>query len=319
MTRATSMSDKVERYLQHRRGLGYQLRIEGRQLQQFAAFVDASGHRGPLTVNLAAQWARLPAAGDRLYWARRLEVVRCFAKYLAVTEPNTELPPRGLFGRAHRRTTPHVYTNAEVTALMAAAGRLSASRGLRPRTYATLIGVLACTGLRISEALHLTRTDVDLGHGILKIRETKFRKTRLVPLHPTAAQALQSYASARDGIIRPEQCDRFFVSDQGQPLQYSTVRSVFRKLCTALQITGKNWRRPRLLDLRHTFACRRVERWYDARTNLDHSIAALSVYLGHAKVSDTYWYLTATPELLARAASRFEALAPVKRDGEACP
>ena len=194
---------------------------------------------------------------------------------------------------------------------MAAAGRLNESRGLRPRTYATLIGVLACTGLRISQALHLTRTDVDLGRGTLTIRETKFRKTRLVPLHPTAVKALQTYATARDRIIRPEQCDRFFVSDHGQPLPYSTVRYVFRRLCTALQITGKNRRRPRLHDLRHTFACRRVERWYDAGTNLDHSITALSVYLGHAKVSDTYWYLTATPELLARAAARFEALAPL--------
>lgn len=316
MSRAIRMSEKVDRYLQHRRGLGYQLRIEGMLLQKFAEFADATGHRGPLTLVLAAEWARLPATSDRLYWARRLEVVRCFAKYMAITEPETEVPPRGLFGPAHRRTTPYIYANAEVTALIAAAGRLGASRGLRPRTYATLIGVLACTGLRISEALHLTRTDVDLDHGILKIRETKFRKTRLVPLHPTATRALQSYAAARDRIIRPEQCDRFFVSDRGQPLPYSTVRNVFNRLCATLKITGTNRRRPRLHDLRHTFACRRVERWYDAGINLDHSVAALSVYLGHAKVSDTYWYLTATPELLSRAAARFEALASNGADAE---
>lgn len=319
MSRATRMSEKVERYLQHRRGLGYQLRIEGRLLQQFAAFIDASGHRGPLTVELATRWARLPAAGDRLYWARRLEVVRCFAKHLAATEPATEVPPRGLLGPAHRRTTPHIYTNAEVAALMTAAGRLGPSRGLRRRTYITLIGTLACTGLRISEALRLTRSDADLDQRILTIRETKFRKNRLVVLHPTAAKALRSYAATRDRIIRPEQCDRFFVSDHGQPLPYSTVRNVFRTLCRALQITAASRRQPRLHDLRHTFACRRVERWYDAGINLDHSVAALSVYLGHAKVSDTYWYLTATPELMARAAARFEALAPTSNDGEACP
>lgn len=319
MTRAISMSDKVERYLQLRRGLGFQLRVEGRQLQQFAAFVDAAGHCGPLTTELAVQWARLPAAGDHLYWARRLEVVRCFARHLSVTEPETELPPRGLLGPAHRRTTPYVYTNAEVASLIAAAGQLGTSRGLRPQTYATLIGSLACTGLRISEALRLTRGDVDLDHGTLKIRETKFRKTRLVPVHPTAVVVLTDYATARDRLMRAELCDRFFVSDQGQPLPYFPVRTVFRRLCEALQITGTGRRRPRLHDLRHTFACRCVERWYDAGIDLNRSVASLSVYLGHAKVSDTYWYLTATPDLLARAASRFEALALEPTDGEAGP
>jgi integrase len=188
--------------------------------------------------------------------------------------------------------------------------------GLRPRTYATLIGSLACTGLRISEALRLTRDDADLNRGILKIRETKFRKTRLVPVHPTAVAALRAYAATRDHLIAAGACDRFFVSDQGQPLPYSTVRNVFHTLCGALQNTGTGRRRPRLHDLRHTFACRRVERWYDAGVNVDHSVAALSVYLGHAKVSDTYWYLTATPGLLARAAMRFEALAPAPMAGE---
>lgn len=310
MKRATSMPEKVERYLQLRRALGYQLRVEGRLLQQFAVFADAADHRGSLTTDLALQWARLPASGDRLYWARRLEVVRCFARHLAITEPDTQVPPRGLLGPAHRRTTPHVYTKAEVAALMAAARRLTPSRGLRPRTYAALIATLACTGLRISEALRLTRADADLQRGILKIRETKFRKTRLVPLHPTAVVALREYAAARDRVIQDGQSDRFFASGEGRPLPYSTVRNVFRTLCRSAEITGTGRRRPRLHDLRHTFACRCIERWYDAGSDLDHTVPALSVYLGHAKVSDTYWYLTATPGLLARAAARFEEFAP---------
>lgn len=314
MTLPTSMLKKVEQYLQFRRSLGYQLRVEGQQLQQFAAFVDAQGHRGPLTTELALRWARLPVNVDRLYWARRLEIVRCFARYLAATEPGTELPPRGLLGPAHRRTTPHIYTHTELAALVAAAGRLSPSGGLRPRTYATLIGLLACTGLRISEALRLTQADADLDRGILTIRETKFRKTRLVPLHSTAVTALRDYADALQRLTATSGSDQFFVSDQGQPLPYSTVRNVFRRLCNALQIVGTGPRRPRLHDLRHAFACRRVEQWYAAGINLDGAVAALSVYLGHAKVSDTYWYLTATPELLARAAARFEALAPASRE-----
>lgn len=319
MTRPATMLEKVERYLKHRRGLGYQLRIEGGMLKQFAAFADANGHRGPLTTELTVQWAQRPSAGDRLYWARRLEVVRCFAKYLSVSEPDTEIPPRGFFGPAHRRTTPHVYTNAEVADLMAAACLLNPRGGLRSQTYATLIGMLACTGLRISEALRLTRSDADLEHGILKVRETKFRKSRFVPVHPTAVRALQNYASARDRISPSGKCDRFFVSDRGQPMPYSTVRTVFRSLCGGLKIASRNRRQPRLHDLRHTFACRRVERWYDTGTNLEGLVAALSVYLGHAKVSDTYWYLTATPELLARAAARFEAFASGVTEGEVRP
>lgn len=157
-----SMSTKVQRYLEFRRGLGYQLRIEGMLLEQFGAFADAAGHRGPLTTDLALRWAQLPGHCDRLYSARRLEMVRCFARHLAVTEPGTEVPLRGLLGPAHRRTSPYIYSAAEIAALLAAAKQLAPTDGLRPQTYATLVGLLACTGLRISEALHLGRVDADL-------------------------------------------------------------------------------------------------------------------------------------------------------------
>jgi integrase len=290
--------------------LGFQLRVEGEQLKQFGAFVDDCSYRGPLTTELALRWARLPANGDSLYWARRLEVVRCFAKHLAISEPRTEVPPRGLLGRAHRRKTPYIFSDADLAALLAAARRLAPSNGLRPKTYVALIGTLASTGLRISEALRLTRADADLHGGVLKIRETKFRKTRWVPIHSTTVAALQSYSRARDRLAG-RQSDAFFVSSEGRALPYSTARGVFRKLCDSVKLTARGGvRRPRLHDLRHSFACRRVARWYDAGINLDHAVSALSVYLGHVKVSDTYWYLTATPDLLARAASRFEAFAP---------
>jgi len=309
MIRPTTMSAKVEQYLKFRRSLGYRLWIEGQQLKQFAAFADAAGHRGPLTTALALRWARLPKGRDPLYWARRLEVVRCFARHLAATEPGTEVPARRLLGPAHRRTTPYIYSRDELASLVAAAGKLNPPGGLRPRTYATLIGLLACAGLRISEALHLTQADADLKDGVLKIRQTKFRKTRLVPLHPTAVASLRKYVLARDRLVAKTQCDRFFVSAQGLAIPYSTIRTVFRKLCSSLRITNPNRRRPRLHDLRHTFACQRVECWYAAGIDLAHAVSALSVYLGHAKVSDTYWYLTATPTLMARAAERFESVA----------
>jgi integrase len=244
-----------------------------------------------------------------LYSARRLEIVRCFARHLAVTEPGTEVPLRGLLGPAHRRTSPHIYSEAEIAALLAAAGRLAPTNGLRPQTYVTLFGLLASTGLRISEALHLQRADADLGRSVLKIRETKFRKTRLVPMHSTTTAALQAYADVRERLATETDCDCFFVSDRGQALPYSTVRGAFRRLCDSLGIISAGRRRPRLHDLRHTFACRRIEQCYDAHADVDQAVSALSVYLGHAKVSDTYWYVTATPGLVARAAQRFETFA----------
>lgn len=306
MRRATTMSAKVRQYLEFRRGLGYRLKTEGQLLLQFGKFADACGHHGPLTVELALRWAQSAKGCDRLYWARRLEIVRCFARHLAITEPGTQVPGRKLLGPAHRRTIPHIYTVQELAGLLAAARRLCPADGLRPHTYPTLIGLLACTGLRISEALRLASGDVDLVRGVLKVRHTKFRKTRLVPLHPTAVAALRTYAENRARLVGKPRSDRFFLSDQGRELPYSTVRHTFRRLCASLGITGAPRRRPRLHDLRHAFACRRVEQWYQTGVDLDHAISALSVYLGHTKVTDTYWYLTATPDLMALAAKRFE-------------
>jgi integrase len=152
----------------------------------------------------------------------------------------------------------------------------------------------------------MTRGDFDAIGGAIIVRETKFGKSRLVPLHVTTTAALAAYIRARDQLVPRPKSDHFFLSDQGKGLPYSTVRTVFRKLCDRLQIPATGRRRPRLHDLRHTFACRRVEAWYATGVNLTHAVSALSVYLGHAKVSDTYWYLTATPSLMARAAGRFE-------------
>lgn len=317
MKRTATMVTKVDQYLAFRRAMGYRLQIEGRLLQQFARHADEIGHRGPLTIELMTRWARLPRQADPLYAARRLEIVRCYARHQAAVEPGTQIPPQRLLGRAHRRTPPHIYSAREIKTLMAAAGRLGPPSGLRPMTYTHLIGLLACAGLRISEALRLTRTDIDLETGIVTVRQTKFNKSRLVPLHSSAVDALAAYVLQRDRIIARPRDDHFFLSDSGAGLPYSTVRNVFRNLCSRNRIVGRG-RRPRLHDLRHTFACRRVEVWYDADVDLHHAVAALSVYLGHGKVTDTYWYLTATPDLMARAASRFEVFA-TPSGGEAIP
>jgi integrase len=302
-----SMVDLAEDYLEYRRRLGFRLRTEGKMLLAFARHADRAGQRGPLTTELAVGWARLPAGAAPLYQARRLQVVRGFARYRVIFDPATEIPPEGLLGPAQRRVTPHIYSEDELAALLAAARRLRSPTGLRAQTYATLIGLLSCTGLRVSEALRLGRADVDLDHATLTIRETKFHKSRLIPLHPTALRALESYGRFRDRCHPIPRTDAVFVSERGTQLAYSTVRITFRKLRTQLPAPPRpEGRAPRIHDLRHTFACRRLLHWYAEGADLDHAILALSTYLGHAQVSDTYWYLTGIPELLNLAAARFE-------------
>ena len=316
MTRRLTMADKVERYLAHRRDLGYHRGPVRSYLRQFAAYADRVGHRGPVTTALVAAWARLPAGRGPACWARRLSAARGLARHLAATEPGTEIPPARLFGPATPRPTPHVYTDAEVAALMAAAGRSRPAGRFAPRSYAALVGLLACTGLRVSEALRLRRSDFDPARGLLTVRETKFHKSRLVPLHPSAAAALAAYARDRDGRV-PGTADALLVTDRGGPLRYEVVRRAFHRWCAAAGVAARPaGRRPRIHDLRHTFACRRVERWYDAGADVGREVGALAVYLGHVGVTGTYWYLTGTPELLARAAARFEASAgPGRKEG----
>lgn len=254
-----TMVDRVEEYLAYRHALGYQIRIEGQLLRSFARFADNEGHRGPLTTELALRWSRLPEKAARLYQARRLEIVRTLARYLAAREPGTEIPPRGLLGPAHARRPAFIYSEADIAALVAAARKLLPTAGLRPNTYATLIGLLACTGLRIGEALRLHADDFDSPAGVLTVRQTKFHKSRLVVLHPSAVVPLRAYAGERDRRHPRQRDRRFFVSDAGQPLPYTTVRHTFHILLQqalpGVRPAGRV--RPRMHDIRHS-AARRI-------------------------------------------------------------
>jgi integrase len=308
---APTMADRVEEYLVYRRALGYRLRIEGPLLRSFARYADESGYRGPLSTEIALRWARLPEQATRRYQARRLDLVRGLARYLAPREPGTEVPPRGLLGPSRSRRTAFIFSEADIAALIEAARSLAPADGLRRRTYAALVGLMACTGLRITEALTLETGDVDLDAGVLTVRQTKFHKSRLVPLHPSAAGVLRDYAAARDRRHPVPRDTTFFVSDAGQRLPYGTVRHTFHQLLKRAMpgAVPNGHARPRLHDLRHTFACRRLMAWYRDGTDIDRAIDRLSAYLGHAKVTDTYWYLTGVPELLALAGRRFEQFA----------
>ena len=304
-----SMPERVEDYLSVRRRLGYKLQIEGQELHRFARFAQEHGHTEAITIELAVAWANSSKKPSDLYRARRLEIVRTLSKYCALFEPETEISSPGLLGPAHRRVNPYIYTEHEISDLLKTAGKLQPTNGLRPATLRCLIGLLAATGLRISEALHLNRTDVDFENRMLVVRETKFRKSRYVPLHSTAVKALNKYVRFRDKRIPlMATSTAFFMLDDGRSLNYRQALYAFQTIRRRLgwEIQGK--RPPRLQDLRHTFACRRLLSWYKEGTDVNNAILWLSVYLGHSKVTDTYWYLTGVPELMAIAAERFENL-----------
>lgn len=304
MKNRTTMLILAQEYLAHKRALGFALRIDGRQLLQFAAFADRSGHRGPLTFKLALRWARLPQHVASHYYAKRLDIVRRFAQFRAVFDPKTEVPPLGYLGSPNHRPAPYIYRLTEVRALLKAARRLSPRGGLRPRSYTTLIGLLACTGLRLSEALRLQVDDVDLETGVLLVRQSKFHLTRLVPLHPSAIRALRHYRRGRDKQY-PLHRGAFFLSEGGEALNQRTVHQTFTGLRTCLGCFATR-RPPRWHDLRHTFACRRLLLWCRQPDHLDNRIVYLSRYLGHRQIAFTYWYLTGVPELFGRVGAHFE-------------
>jgi integrase len=301
------MQERVKTYLQVRRSVGYILRIEGQQLHRFASFADQRGHQGHITLDLAVAWAIDSQKNHQITHARRLEVIRPLARYCAAFEPETEIPPSHFFGPAYRRVTPHIYSDEEIGKLLVAADGLQPRQGLRPVTMRCLFALLAATGLRISEALRLSRNDVDLTQGLLHVRMTKFRKSRYVPLHPTACDALSNYVRFRDQRLPVVQNTAFFLFDNGHALQYQHVLHAFHRIRGQLGWDADaNGRRPRLYDLRHTFACKRLLAWYEEDVDVDLMMPLLSTYLGHAMVSNTYWYLTGIPALMAIVAARFE-------------
>ncbi len=307
MRRYKSMLRLAQEYLDYRRKLGFQLKIEGAQTLRFAEYADSVGHRGPITTDLALAWARLPKDSTRLYHARRLEVVRCFAKYLAAFDPRTEVPGNALLGRAHRRIQPHIYSPSEVSRLLGAARGLAPKDGLRPSTYAALIGLMASTGLRTKEALRLPREDVNLQEGVLTIRATKFHKSRLVPLDETVSRALQEYSQLRDAYFPAPRSKAFLLGENGNHLGFTTVYYTFRQLCASCGIrSASRGRTPRLYDLRHTFCTRRLLQWHRQGIDVEQAIPWLSTYVGHVKVTDTYWYLSGIPELFAVTGAKFE-------------
>lgn len=316
MSGQPSMVVLVEEYLALRRGMGYALHIEGAELLRFARYADGKGHHGAITSELAIEWAKLPQQADPLYWARRLDIVRRFAKHRRLFDRDTEIPAQGVFGPSYRRPQPHIYSDDAIRQLIQQASFLGPAGGLRPKTYQTLFGLLACTGLRISEALHLKREDLDLQRGLMTIAATKFKKTRVVPLHPSATRAVERYCQLRDQYHKHSRSETFFLSERGTSLKYLKVLMTFITLRRQLGWEAKGRPFPTIHGLRHSFVVNRIVHWYREGVDLDRSIAGLSTYLGHVKVTDTYWYMTATPELLSLSTERFERFAKGSLGGD---
>jgi integrase len=313
MSAHVSLQQRVADYLAERHRLGFVLRSRGTLLAGFARYVSDRKHREPLTADIMIEWARQDKwqRGKPSTWAARLAYVRHFARYLKQFEPETEVPEELTFGPEPGRVAPHIFHEQEVVDLLAAARQLGPPGSIRPATYETLFGLMASTGLRVSEALRLHDADVDLKRGILTIRQTKFAKSRLLPIHPTTVAALAKYRKARIRHVVMAADMPFLIGSRGQrlgnPLGDRQAHRVFNMLRDHLGWTNRGSHAAiRLHDLRHTFAVSRLMRWHADGTDIDQMMLALSTYMGHAEIFYTYWYLTAVPELMALAGSKFE-------------
>jgi integrase len=306
----SQLQEAVKEYLQLRRNLGYLLRESGRLLHSFAAFAEQE-KATHITVDLALRWAQQPAAASPATWAVRLQTVRRFAIWLSVSDGRTEVPPAGLLRGRYERRRPYIYSDAEIVNLVHAASQLPSPAGLKGRTFATIFGLLAVTGMRISEVLALDREDVDLPEAILRIRRSKFGKSRLVAVHESTRAILADYARARDRVVPRPASAAFFLSERGSRVTEWASRYNFAKVSRQVGLRSatkdrRHGRGPRLHDMRHRFAACTLLNWYRAGLDVDREIPKLATYLGHVHVNETYWYLEAVPELLALATGRLE-------------
>lgn len=298
----STLRDSLADYLTIRRALGYKLERAEKLLAQFLDCLDALG-ADRVTVEHALAWAQLPAGGDVNWWAFRLSAVRGFAVYLHALDPIHEVPPADLLPRRPRRATPYLYSDAEIAALIAAASGLRSA--LRVSSYQTLIGLLSVTGVRVGEAIRLDRHDLDAGAGVLTVRNSKFGKSRELPLHATTTQALRAYLRHRDRRLPAPKTEALFISLAGTRLLYCNVSHTFLRLVDRAGLRPRSAScRPRLHDLRHSFAVRTLLGWYRTGVDVQARLPLLSTYLGHVHPGATYWYLSTAPELLTLAGQR---------------
>ena len=306
----------IRDYLELRRGLGYKLEIDERHLRNFAAFLEGE-QTTQITTALALAFATKNRHIDRGSWVQRMGAVRGFARHWQGLDPTSEIPPKGLLRSPRKRAKPRICSQRQLIRLLATArsGRPTRTRGLRPWTLYVLFGLLAVTGLRVSEAVNLRSNDIDWNEGLLTIRDTKFGKTRRVPVHRTTLTILRAYARRRDrflrvgwrGVTTGRESELFFVSNCGTALSGGYLRWSFRELLRRARLITPGQPAMRIHDLRHRFAVETLRRWYRHSTqDVERRLPALSTFLGHVNVAATYWYLSSTPALRAAAIGRVE-------------
>ncbi len=303
----SALQDHVQDYLMMRRALGFRLVEAEVYLRGFCAFMDTHAET-IVTAQLALSWATAVTDIRPTSWAARLTTVRQFARYLQGFEPRTEVPSVRLLPFRPRRTRPYLYSRREIRQLLDAAEVMPSRQTLRPWTLRTLVGLLAVTGMRVGEALALTREDVDLEAGVLTVRGSKFTKSRLVPLHVSTCQALERYAQRRDACLGQRvRAANFLLTGRGRKFHAAEVHKSFTAISRTVGLRGPDARRgPRLHDLRHRFATETLLRWSRSGLPIEHEMPTLSTYLGHSNISDTYWYLSAHPKLMRHAALRLQ-------------
>jgi integrase/recombinase XerD len=299
----SALSGYVEDYLQLRRAMGFKLERTGTLLPQLVAYLEAAG-AATVTSELAISWARSPAGARPIYWAQRLGVARGFAAYMQTIDPASEVPPPDVFPARRHRPTPYLWSESEICRLLQQARALRSP--LRAATHEALFGLLVVTGMRVGEAIALKREDVDLETGLITIREAKLDRSRLVPLHPTAIEALRGYAVQRERLCPKPRSSAFFLSSIGTAVCKRVLGRTFVQITTAIGVRTATVH-PRIHDIRHSFAVHTLIRWQRSGVKIDEHIAALSTYLGHISPEDTYWYLSASPELMKLAAERLHA------------
>jgi integrase len=298
----TPLRKALADYLAMRRALGYKLDRAGKLLAQFVGYLEQLA-ADTVTTDRALAWATLPPEGDSSWWSDRLSVVRGFASYLKTLNPETEVPPTDLLPSKRRRATPHLYSEEEIAALIQAAETLPTP--FRAATFQTLIGLLAVTGMRVGEAIRLDRQDFDAQQGLLIVRNSKFGKWRQLPLHASTVDAVRRYLRRRDRPRSAASAPALLVSLAGTRLLYCNVQHTFQQLVHRAGLVPRSTScRPRLHDLRHSFAVRTLLEAYDEDLEVGNRLALLSTYLGHVDPAATYWYLSAAPELLDQARQR---------------
>ncbi len=305
-----TLRQAVHEYLSMRRNLGFKLREAGKALLDFVTFMEQ--HRAPyITEALALAWAQQPANVQPAHWARRLSIVRVFARYRSATDPRTQIPSQGLLPFQPKRARPYLYSDAEIKNLLGAALAMPHryERGaLLPWVYYCLFGLLSVSGLRLGEARNLELQDVDLEAGVLTVRNAKFGKTRLVPLHASTCKVLAEYIARRERHWAGRPVSAYlFVSSWGNRLDGGQIHRAFYALSRQIGLRGaSDHHGPRLQDLRHRFATNTLVNWYRSDQDPERRLPLLSAYLGHVHVADTQWYLEGAPELMREAMRRLE-------------